>query len=204
MTQKKKRPWNAGRGMGAADDSDSELEASSSEGESPIRGVGHLLGGGTSRTRGMRGAAAAAQTAMRRNYNERSPSPEVEKSLPPQRRETSLRFKADPIWEDYDSQDERTGLTVKLKMPRERFRQWWREWKKNLPQREQEAAMRLRRHQMEMMQQRASATPGPGQLMGPPHTPGMGGARGLPGTGRAGGGITATPPPGMVSQHHVW
>ena len=188
ITHKKKRPWNAGRGMGTnlVDDSDSDLEASSSEGESPIRGAGHLLGGGTARTRGIRGAAAAAQSAMRKNYNERSPSPESAPALPPQNRTTSLRFKADPVWEDYDDYDERVGLTVKVKMPRERFRQWWREWKKNLPAREAEMQMRAKRQQMEALQQaqRASATPGPGQLMGPPSTPGMSG-RGLPGSGAA-------------------
>ncbi|KAL9090807.1 MAG: hypothetical protein Q9159_001748 [Coniocarpon cinnabarinum] len=209
MTHKKKRPWNAGRGMGRenAEESDSDLEASSSDGESPIRGAAHLLGGGTSRTRGMRGAAAAAQSAMRRNYNDRTPSPEAEKEKPQQNKFTSLRFKADPIWEDYDSQDERVGLTVKIKVPRERFRQWWREWKKNLPMREQEMQ---RRRQLEMMQAQSrttSATPGPGQLMGPPSTPGLGGGRGLPGgsgTPKPASGMTPTPPPGMNIAPHVY
>ena len=211
MATKKKRPWNAGRGAGAAlnDDSDDSLEASSSEGESPIRGAGHLLGGGTSRTRGMRGAAAAATSAMRRNYNDRSPSPDnPSPSRPPVTKTTSLRFQAGPIWEERDEVDgERTCLVVKLKVPRERFRQFWRKWKSEAHVREQEAQMRARRQQMEALNQaRASATPGPGGLMGPPSTPGMSG-RGLPGSGgtpRPGSrfgadqspGPTPTPPPG--------
>lgn len=196
MTPKKKRPWNAGRGAGAAlaDDSDDDLEASSSEGESPIRGAGHLLGGGTSRTRGMRGAAAAAQSAMRRNYNERSVSPETSTpARPPITKTTALRFHADHVYEEYDEEDgERVCLVLKFKMPRERFRQWWRDWKRLAPIREQEAQMKARRQQMEMQQvharQSASATPVPPGLMGPPSTPGMSG-RGLPGSG-------STPRPG--------
>ena len=209
MTPKKKRPWNAGRGApNLADDSDEDLEASSSDGESPIRGAGHLLGGGTSRTRGMRGAAAAAQSAMRRNYNERSVSPETSAPIrPPITKSTPLRFQADPIYEEFDEEDgERTCLVIKLKTPRERFRQWWRDWKRLAPVREQEAQMRARRQHMEMQQaqarQRASATPVPPGLMGPPSTPGLGG-RGVSGSGgtpRPGSRLamtdTPTPPPG--------
>lgn len=100
------------------DDSD-ESESDDSSPDSPAIPA-HLLQG-TARTRGMRGAASAAQAAMRANLG-RSATPELA-SLHHHETRTSAR-KRDYREESEEDQPER--LLLKFKIPREKYRQWWR------------------------------------------------------------------------------
>ena len=109
-----RRPWKA-------EQDDSEIsESDDSEPESPTRS--NVLQG-TSRTRGMRGAASAAQAAMRANLA-RSATPEFA-TLHHHETRTLPRKLGYEIREDSES----SSMLLRLKMPRERFRQWWRDWK---------------------------------------------------------------------------
>jgi SWI/SNF-related matrix-associated actin-dependent regulator of chromatin subfamily B protein 1 len=108
----------AGQRDGPDDSDDSESDDSS--GESPA--VSHLAQG-TARTRGMRGAASAAQVAMRANLG-RSATPETS-SLHHHETRTSARRR------DYrdDSSEAPDKLIVKLKINREKFRQFLKDIK---------------------------------------------------------------------------
>ena len=100
------------------DDSDvSESEDSSPD--SPAVGS-HLLQG-TARTRGMRGAASAAQAAMRANIG-RSATPELA-SLHHHETRTSAR-KRD--YREESDEDAPERMLLRFKIPREKYRQWWR------------------------------------------------------------------------------
>lgn len=115
----------SGRGRRAAridggDDSD-ESETDESE----LEEVTTQITGGTARTRGMRGAAIAAQGAMRANLG-RSATPEVTALHHHETRISSRRL-------GYDAREESvaelTSMIVKLRIPREKYRQWWRNYK---------------------------------------------------------------------------
>lgn len=197
VSRSKRRPWNAGRG-GEDDEEGSGDSEEESDPESPVRP--QQLYGGTSRTRGMRGAASAAQAAMR--AINRSVSPE--KDTFQETKKLTRRHGAGPVFAEYDEAGYQMGLTLKLKLPRERFRQWWRDWKKDAPRREAEAARKAALLQQQQQHQLASlrgtpqlggaGTPGPGGSMGPPNTPGMGGQPSRPSSS----GPAPTPPPGSA------
>jgi SWI/SNF-related matrix-associated actin-dependent regulator of chromatin subfamily B protein 1 len=107
-----------GRKPGARlnDGSDSdELEEEESGGESPAPSQ---LPGGTARTRGMRGAATAAQAAMRMNYG-RSATPDVAMIAQPEARQS--RRLQDTTREDTA---EPTTLIVKLRINPDKYRQF--------------------------------------------------------------------------------
>lgn len=97
-----------------SDDSDAEI----SDPDSPVRQA--MPQGGTTRTRGIRGAAAAASVAMRAGFAG-SMTPDTEARA-------SRRF-ARTIDEREDSESAPDKLVLRFKLPRERFRQWWREYK---------------------------------------------------------------------------
>ncbi|KKZ67644.1 hypothetical protein EMCG_06704 [[Emmonsia] crescens] len=108
----------AGQRDGGDESDDSDSEESSAD--SPA--VSHLAQG-TARTRGMRGAASVAQAAMRANLV-RSATPEVASLHEPR---GSVRRR------DYrdDSSDVPDKLVVKLKISRDKFRQFIKDMKSN-------------------------------------------------------------------------
>lgn len=108
----------AGQRDGGDESDDSDSEESSAD--SPA--VSHLAQG-TARTRGMRGAASVAQAAMRANLV-RSATPEVASLHEPR---GSIRRR------DYrdDSSDVPDKLVVKLKISRDKFRQFIKDMKSN-------------------------------------------------------------------------
>lgn len=109
-----RRPGWKNLGEDDSDDSEAEL----SDPESPVRQA--VPQGGTTRTRGIRGAAAAASVAMRAGYAG-SLTPDTEAR-------TSRRF-ARTIDERDESESPPEKLILRLRLPRERYRQWWREYK---------------------------------------------------------------------------
>lgn len=99
------------RRSGVRDERGEESDVSDSEDsdpDSPPQTLPTTLG--ATRTRGVRGAATAAQAAMRAATMVRSQTPEAQHA--PQRR---------------DDSPEPTSLIVRLKVPRDRFRQWLRD-----------------------------------------------------------------------------
>jgi SWI/SNF-related matrix-associated actin-dependent regulator of chromatin subfamily B protein 1 len=116
----------SGRGRRAARGIDGDDSEESETDESELEEVATTtqITGGTARTRGMRGAAIAAQGAMRANLG-RSATPEVV-ALHHHETRTSRRV-------GYDAREESvaepTTLLVKLRIPREKYRQWWRSYK---------------------------------------------------------------------------
>lgn len=94
-------------------DSD-DLEAEESGAESPVPSQ---ITGGTARTRGMRGAATAAQAAMRMNYG-RSATPDVAMLPQPEVRQSRRAQEA------REDTAEPTSLVVKLRLSPEKFRQF--------------------------------------------------------------------------------
>lgn len=214
VSRARRKPWNAGA-RGGDEEDDVLLSAESGEDsdiESPVRAQNAF--GGTSRTRGMRGAASAAQAAMRANFA-RSQSPD---SQFVETRVMSRRLGAGPLYESIDENGMREGLTVKLKVPRERFRQWWREWKRMLPAREAEMArvkaaqqqslfaphqagqIAQHQHQQQYARIGAGGHGGPGNMGPPPSTPGLH-QRPLPG-GMVGPGASYSRPPSADPRFH--
>lgn len=105
------------------DDSD-ESESDDSVAESPAVPA-HLLAG-TARTRGMRGAATVAQQAMRGTLG-RSATPEPSTLHHHETRTSGRRFGGKDYRED--SVDESPTFIIKLRIPRDRFKQYLREQK---------------------------------------------------------------------------
>jgi SWI/SNF-related matrix-associated actin-dependent regulator of chromatin subfamily B protein 1 len=101
---------------GSSDDSDSDDSVL----ESPA--PAQMMTGGTARTRGMRGAATAAQVAMRSALG-RSATPEVAtlQSLHESRSSRSLRYEARD-----ESVPEPTTMIVKLRISPAKLREWQR------------------------------------------------------------------------------
>ncbi|KAG9976673.1 SNF5-domain-containing protein, partial [Aureobasidium melanogenum] len=109
-----------GRRPGARlnDGSDSdELEEEESGGESPAP---TQLPSGTARTRGMRGAASAAQIAMRQTYG-RSATPDVAMLSQPESTRASRRVQETSTREDTA---EPTSMIVKLRLNPDKFKQF--------------------------------------------------------------------------------
>lgn len=155
------RTSGRGRRHYRVDDHGSEIsESEESDGGSPTR---MPMTQGTARTRGMRGAASAAQAAMRANLNG---------SITPERQEPirNRRTGGYEIKEDSDT-GETIGLVLRLKMPREKYRRWWREYKLARTN----AMEKMNRDRAAQAQQRAmgySGTPQPyaaGSMAPPSH-----------------------------------
>lgn len=110
--------WKGPRG----DDEEDEdlLESEESDIDSPMRASIQ----GTNRTRGIqRGAASAAQAAMRANLT-RSQTPDISAIHHHETRTLPRKLGG---YEMHDDDD--THFLIRLKLPRERYRQWWRDWK---------------------------------------------------------------------------
>lgn len=103
-----------GRGDGDIDSDDLDSDDSGADSPAPS-----AVASGTARTRGMRGAATAAQAAMRANYGGRSATPDLATLATPDTRSslrrTVLREESVP---------ESDTLIVKLRVPKLRFRKW--------------------------------------------------------------------------------
>lgn len=149
-------------GIDESDEPDSELSAP----DSPAIPA-HLLTG-TARTRGMRGAAVTAQAAMRGNLA-RSATPESSNLHHHETRTSGRRFAGKDYRED-SVDDAQPTLIVKLRIPRERYRQFMRDQKirsKPVPP----VIVDHSSHRRSMSGTPGGNTPAPGS-MGPPSTPG--------------------------------
>jgi len=113
-----KIPRTSGRGhhrrSGFQGDRGDDSDISESEDSDPDSPAPATFGQGTTRTRGIRGAATAAQAAMRAATMARSQTPEA------------LHRRYDGAHEETS---EPTSLIVRLKLPREKYRQWLRDRK---------------------------------------------------------------------------
>ena len=167
---KQRRPgYGHKEGMDDSDESDSEESAA----ESPAIPT-HLLSG-TARTRNMRGAATAAQAAMRGSLA-RSATPEASTLHHHETRTSGRRFGGRDYREE-SVDDSPRPLIVKLRIPRERYRQFMRDQKARL---KAAAAAALappapaehHSHRRSMSGTPGRNTPAPG-AMGPPTTPGV-------------------------------
>lgn len=123
---KTRRSGKAGRRPGRSGDVDvdsEDLESDDSGRESPAPSAANP---GTTRTRGMRGAATAAQAAMRANYgNNRSATPDSMLMAPSEPRTAPRRrlVAEESAGEDGDT------LIVKLKIGKARYRAFWDDYR---------------------------------------------------------------------------
>lgn len=148
-------------GLDDSDESDSEESAPNSPAI-----PAHLLSG-TARTRGMRGAATAAQAAMRGNIA-RSATPESSTLHHHETRTSGRRFGGRDYREE--SVDESPpSLIVKLRIPRDRFRQFIKD-QKNKGRSAPPAPLDHLSHRRSMSGTPGRNTPASG-AMGPPTTP---------------------------------
>lgn len=113
----------AGRIDGGEDSEESESEESAPESPAPSQ-----VASGTARTRGMRGAASAAQAAMRANLG-RSATPEIS-TIHHHETRTSRRLGG---FEREESVTEPTSLIIKLRLPKEKLRQLLQKKKQGTP-----------------------------------------------------------------------
>jgi SWI/SNF-related matrix-associated actin-dependent regulator of chromatin subfamily B protein 1 len=146
------------------DDSD-ESESEDSAPDSPAIPT-HLLSG-TARTRGMRGAATAAQAAMRGNIA-RSATPEASNLHHHETRTSGRKFGGREYREE-SVDDVAPSLIVKLSIPRDRYRQFTRD-QNNRGKLAPAAPLDHVSHRRSMSGTPGRNTPAPG-AMGPPTTP---------------------------------
>lgn len=120
---KTRRGGRGGR-RGARNDGDAdsdEIDSEESGAESPAPSA--VVTGGTARTRGMRGAAAAAQANMRAGYG-RSATPDSQLLAAPPHTETRTSTRKSMLREESVA-DENDQLIVKLKISRAKFKAFW-------------------------------------------------------------------------------
>ena len=168
-SSKARRPgYGAKDGIDDSDESDSEDSAP----DSPAI-PSHLLSG-TARTRGMRGAATAAQAAMRGNLV-RSATPEAS-TLHHHETRTSGRRLGGRDYREESNDDSPASLVVKVKIPRERYRQFMRDQKAKAKAAQAAALARPAPLDHPTHRRSMSGTPARGTpasaAMGPPTTPG--------------------------------
>ncbi len=165
---KVRRPGQTKEGLDESDESDS---ADSSPGSPAIP---PYLMAGTARTRNIRGAASAATAAMRSGVG-RSMTPEVSTSHHHETR-TSRRQPGGgaPRGREYreESVDDSMDMIVKLKVPRERFRQLIRSLGKVKPKPESLQAGPLHASRRSLSGTPGQHTPAPGSMAPPLTTPG--------------------------------
>lgn len=122
---KTRRSGRAGRRPGARADGDvdsEDLDSDASDADSPAPSVVNT--GTTARTRGMRGAASAAQAAMRATLG-RSVTPDPQTLTPAEPRTAPRRshLREGSVVQDDES------LIVKLKIGKARLKSWWDEYR---------------------------------------------------------------------------
>ncbi|KAK3618617.1 SWI/SNF chromatin-remodeling complex subunit [Elasticomyces elasticus] len=125
---KTRRGGKAGRRGGPRGDVDVDTDDLDSEGESGAESPAPsaLNAGGATRTRGMRGAATAAQAAMRANYGARSATPDSQLLAPPELPRTIGRRS---LLRDESVVDDGDTLIVKLKIGKARLKAWFEEYR---------------------------------------------------------------------------
>jgi SWI/SNF-related matrix-associated actin-dependent regulator of chromatin subfamily B protein 1 len=130
------RSSKRGPGQRIGDDDSEESESEESSVESPAMPMD--IRSGTARTRNLRGAAATAAANVRATYN-RSATPETAyTSLHHHETRTSARrFGGREVREE---SDDPTTFMLRLKLKREPYRQWWRDYKAVAKLREAQAA----------------------------------------------------------------
>ncbi|KAI9809541.1 MAG: SWI/SNF chromatin-remodeling complex subunit [Pycnora praestabilis] len=154
----------AGMKEGGDDSEDSESEESTPD--SPA--MSSHLQSGTARTRGMRGAATAAQAAMRANLG-RSATPEASTLHHHETRTSARRFGGREMREDSAGEP---SLIVKLRISREKYRQFMRE-RKARSRVEQSIGFSSQPYSSSQGPASQQGTPGPGVMGPPPTTPAM-------------------------------
>ena len=159
-----KRTTNTvGKGRrGQARDGFDDSDESDSDESTPDSSIPPHLLSGTARTRGMRGAASAAQAAMRANTLGRSATPES--SL----LHHETRVSGRRIVRDDSSPELQTSLIVKLRLPRQRFQQLLRDMRAKSKDKDKEAAAQ-QQAEARATPTKPSVTPQP-SVMGPPAT----------------------------------
>lgn len=143
---------------------DEDSEESESDDSNPASPAMLNVGSGTARTRNMRGAASAAQAAMRANYG-RSATPEASMNL--HHHETRISARRFGGRDAREESNEPPSLLLRLKLPRERYRQWNRDRKVALKAAQQQQHNTPFRSPQPQQGGSARASMGP-----PPSTPG--------------------------------
>ncbi|KAI9737179.1 MAG: SWI/SNF chromatin-remodeling complex subunit [Cirrosporium novae-zelandiae] len=149
------------------DGDDSEEESDSDESTPNSPSVSHISQG-TARTRGMRGAASAAQAALRANFGH-SATPEP----------SSLHhheIRATRRGRDYREEsfvEEIPSLVVKLKINKEKYKQWWRDYKTRPKLAQSYPSTSYPPSQRSLSATPQQGTPAPGSMPPPPTTPAM-------------------------------
>ncbi|KAN0095885.1 SNF5 domain containing protein [Hyaloscypha variabilis] len=169
-------------------------ESSESEDSSPDSPAMSNLQSGTARTRGMRGAATAAQQRMANIGRSETPEATI---LHHHETRTSARRFGGPAREESPDPDK---FVIKLKVGRERLRKWNRELKAGTRPSNLQQTPTFNRAQSSV------GTPAPGS-MGPPSTPGQQNTTLQPSTtpvpqGQIGR-VEAPPPPAPGQPAHV-
>ena len=123
---KVRRGGRGGRRPGRGGDVDADSDDLDSEDSGPESPAPSMMMGGTARTRGMRGAASAAQAAMRANYGQRSGTPDSQ-LLGAQEPRAPARRSA--LREGSVLNDDGDSLVVRLKIGKARFRHWWDQYR---------------------------------------------------------------------------
>lgn len=132
-----RRPFKNDRG----EDSDVSESDQSPEEESPVRNPATQ---GPTRTRGIRGAASAAQAAMRATLaGSMTPETQAHHHETRTRRHGGYEIRE-------DSTTETASFMLRLKMPRAKYRVWWRNYKETMKRRE---ATRFLQEQEQQRQQ---------------------------------------------------
>lgn len=122
---KTRRGGRGSRRTGARTDGDVDSDDLDSDESGPESPAPSVVNPGTTRTRGMRGAASAAQIAMRANYG-RSATPDSQ-LLTPHETRTSARRSVLREESIFDEEDEK--LIVKLKIGKAKYRTWFENFK---------------------------------------------------------------------------
>ncbi|KAI4161089.1 MAG: hypothetical protein LQ342_005126 [Letrouitia transgressa] len=166
----KRAPTSSGRGRrpgyGTREGIDDSDESDSEESSPGSPAIPPYLLAGTARTRGMRGAATAAQAAMRGNIA-RSATPEALNLHHHEPRSLGRRPGSNRDMRE-ESVDEPTTYIIKLKLPRERFRQLLRDLRTKTKPEQPQSTSSSRRSQSATPGQ---GTPAPGSMPPPPITP---------------------------------
>lgn len=118
---KTRRSGRSGRRPGRSGDVDVDSDDLESDASSPESPAPSALNPGTTRTRGMRGAATAAQAAMRLNYGQRSATPDSMLVTPHEPRASTRRsmLREESVADDGDT------LIVRLKIGKARYKAFW-------------------------------------------------------------------------------
>lgn len=158
-------------GVGRADDLDSdESETEESEVEETIQ-----LTGGTARTRNIRNAATAAQAAMKATLG-RSATPEIATLHHHETRTSARRLGFDVREREESTPAEPQTLVVRLKIPKQKYREWMQGRAKAQASRSGEFTQLPNQPTAPLMKSQTSTPHRDASSMLPPPSPAAGGA----------------------------